>query len=176
MPHRMVGVGRGHVGRQRQANEDAFRVMNPQNVWILADGMGGHAAGQIASQMAVEETSRFITDALRDPQLEWPFERDLQLGIEENALINGVRVANVRIYNRSIKDLPSWLRSGLAEVFRSDTVLMAERLRCSLSALGYFTYPSAAIDDHVVVVTHKGLSVEFDDFSSSCLCVRERSL
>ena len=35
----------------------------------------------------------------------------------------------------------SWLRSGLAEVFRSDTVLMAERLRCSLSALGYFTYP-----------------------------------
>ena len=104
MPNRMVGVGRSHVGRQRKANEDAFRVMNPQNVWILADGMGGHAAGQIASQMAVEEVSRFISDALRDPKVEWPFERDLQLGLEENALINGVRVANVRIYNRSIKD------------------------------------------------------------------------
>lgn len=104
MPHRMVGVGRSHVGRQRKANEDAFRVMNPQNVWILADGMGGHAAGQIASQMAVEEISRFLSDTLRNAHVEWPFDRDLQLGLEENALINGVRIANVRIYNRSIKD------------------------------------------------------------------------
>jgi protein phosphatase len=100
----MVGVGQSDVGRQRQANEDAFKVMNPQRLWLLADGMGGHAAGQIASKMAVEEVSRFMQELLHDPLLTWPFERDLALPLEENALMNALRVANVRIYNRSIKE------------------------------------------------------------------------
>jgi len=111
MPHKMVGVGRSHVGRQRKVNEDAFRVLNAHRLWILADGMGGHAAGQVASQMAVEEVSRFMTETLRAPNLRWPFDRDLAQSLEENALVNAARVANVRIYNRSIKE-PKYFGMG----------------------------------------------------------------
>ena len=104
MAYRFIAAGGSHVGRQRKVNEDAFLVLNQHQLCILADGMGGHAAGQLASQMAVEEVSRFMVDTLQSPQFVWPFDQDPQKIYEENALINATRVANVRIYNRALKD------------------------------------------------------------------------
>ena len=104
MSYRMIAVGHSDVGRQRQNNEDSFVVLNQNHLWILADGMGGHAAGQIASQLAVDEIVRFLTQTIYEPNFRWPFEHDVRLNIEENALIHSIRTANVRIYNRSLKD------------------------------------------------------------------------
>ena len=42
------------VGRKRQHNEDAFAVDGELGLFVVADGMGGHAAGEVASQRAVE--------------------------------------------------------------------------------------------------------------------------
>ena len=115
MSHRIIAAGHSDVGRQRQANEDAFRLVNTHRLWILADGMGGHAAGQIASQIAVDEIAQFIAHSINHPQFRWPFEQNLNQSFEENALMNAVRVANVRIYNRSLKD-PKCLGMGTTVV------------------------------------------------------------
>ena len=46
--------GGSDVGRRRQMNEDAFLCDDTLGLWLVADGMGGHAAGEVASQEAVD--------------------------------------------------------------------------------------------------------------------------
>jgi serine/threonine protein phosphatase PrpC len=51
---RIVSGGRSDVGQQRANNEDCFRMVQPLNLYVVSDGMGGEAHGEIASAMAVE--------------------------------------------------------------------------------------------------------------------------
>lgn len=53
-PLRRTGTGLSDVGRKRQSNEDAFYLDDRLGLYVVADGMGGHAAGEVASQEAVE--------------------------------------------------------------------------------------------------------------------------
>ena len=52
-PSRWIGIGRTHIGCIRSSNQDTYGVLNDQGVWFVADGMGGHAGGDIAAQTAV---------------------------------------------------------------------------------------------------------------------------
>ena len=58
------GYGRTHVGRKRLANEDSYWILPHHSLFIVADGMGGHAGGQIASTIATHEMGRQVTQLL----------------------------------------------------------------------------------------------------------------
>src|SRR5262245_47826246 len=53
-PLRRKGYGLSDIGKKRTTNEDAFFLDDELGLYVVADGMGGHAAGEIASQEAVE--------------------------------------------------------------------------------------------------------------------------
>jgi serine/threonine protein phosphatase PrpC len=53
-PLRRTGTGLTDLGRKRQTNEDAYYLDDMLGLYVVADGMGGHAAGEVASQEAVE--------------------------------------------------------------------------------------------------------------------------
>ncbi len=52
-PQQWTGVGRTETGHVRTSNQDALALLNDCGVWIVADGMGGHPAGDVAAQTAV---------------------------------------------------------------------------------------------------------------------------
>ncbi len=54
-------AGRTDIGIIRSGNEDNYLMLPEQGVFIVADGMGGHAAGEVASEMAVQTIARGLT-------------------------------------------------------------------------------------------------------------------
>ncbi len=60
------GTGLTDQGLVRQSNQDTFAIENSLGLWVIADGMGGHAGGQIASQLAVNSIVDYIGTAKRE--------------------------------------------------------------------------------------------------------------
>src|SRR5437667_3317792 len=91
------------VGRQRQHNEDTFLVEKTANLFLVADGMGGHAAGEIASRIAVDSISEFILHSKEDDGT-WPHAYDEHYRRSTNKLMAAVRMANTRVLEAMRKD------------------------------------------------------------------------
>lgn len=97
-------AGRTDVGRQRDQNEDAFILLPDFGAFAVADGLGGHRSGQLASQLAVSTLSDFFTITV-GADATWPFPYDDRLSEEENYLNTAARLANRRIFDRSQKTM-----------------------------------------------------------------------
>lgn len=97
-------MGDTHVGMKRTHNEDTFMLAEEDNLFVVADGMGGHASGEVASQMAVDTLREFFRSTAADPEATWPYKMDKALGYEENRLITGIKLANLRIFEAAQKD------------------------------------------------------------------------
>jgi PPM family protein phosphatase len=63
MPIQIRAAGLTDVGRKRKMNEDSFTTADNLGLYVVADGMGGHAAGEVASRLAVESILRHMTNA-----------------------------------------------------------------------------------------------------------------
>jgi len=96
--------GDTNVGMKRTHNEDNFSIIEESGLYIVADGMGGHASGEVASKMAVDAMREFFAATANDPERTWPYKMDRSKGYEENRLITGIKLANLRIYESAQRD------------------------------------------------------------------------
>ena len=101
---RLSHAGTSDVGRKRTHNEDAYLLLPEENLFCVADGMGGHASGEVAARIAVEEMAEFFRMTGRDEEATWPYKMDPARGYDENRLLTGVKLANLRIFERSATD------------------------------------------------------------------------
>lgn len=99
---RALAAGLTDVGLQRDHNEDSFVIAPEFNLYIVADGMGGHRAGDVASKMATESITEFFRATSREDAT-WPFHFDTNLSEEENRLVAGIRLANRQIFDKGIR-------------------------------------------------------------------------
>ncbi|MBL8743038.1 MAG: Stp1/IreP family PP2C-type Ser/Thr phosphatase [Myxococcales bacterium] len=57
---RSIAAGQTDIGRERNHNEDRFILLPEFNVFVVADGMGGHQSGEVASRMAASTIASFF--------------------------------------------------------------------------------------------------------------------
>jgi protein phosphatase len=89
---------------RRNHNEDCFGILEEEQLVLVADGMGGHAAGEVASGIATIEVGKFYGRSAHMPDMKFPFEEDPRLSKLENRLVCAFKVANRRIFQTATSD------------------------------------------------------------------------
>jgi PPM family protein phosphatase len=97
---RLSAHGATHPGR-RASNEDALLIDHALGLFVVADGMGGHKAGEVAAQLAIDAIREFVEDSRDTSDLTWPFGVDPALSTNANRLRTAVRMANNRVLEAS---------------------------------------------------------------------------
>jgi serine/threonine protein phosphatase PrpC len=91
-------------GRVRKVNEDSFFSDPVLQLFIVADGLGGHAAGEVASKLAVETISGFVRRIDEEGELSWPYGIEPTLSFGGNLLRTAVHLANRRVFRAAERD------------------------------------------------------------------------
>jgi protein phosphatase len=86
-------------GLVRRANEDSYVCNDELKLYAVADGLGGHSAGEVASRLATEALEEFIARAQDPARAAWPYGFDPGLTFDMNRLRTAVRLANHRVFS-----------------------------------------------------------------------------
>lgn len=95
--------GLSDPGPVRKINEDSFLCDTDLRLFIVADGLGGHSAGEVASGLAVDTISGFIRRTEEDSELSWPYGIEPALSFGANVLRTAVYLANRRVFRAAEK-------------------------------------------------------------------------
>lgn len=162
-------------GRLRPINEDSYRISLDQNLFVLSDGMGGAAKGEVASAIAVESVIASMRENAAPDSPEFSASNS-DFSNETNFLVRAIKMANREIHEHGIRDAScrgmgstivaariGGSRLSLAHVgdsraylFRADTLqqltsdhsLVAEQVRH-----GLMSYEQAAVSELQSVLT-----------------------
>ena len=97
-----TAAGLSDVGLQREHNEDSFCIASEHRLFVVADGMGGHRAGDIASRMATAEVRAFFDASEVDAGTWRNDDEENSLAPIQQRLVSAVKLANQRIFQASI--------------------------------------------------------------------------
>lgn len=152
-------AGNTDVGMKRKHNEDNFLLVPEQDLFVVADGMGGHNAGEVASAMAVESIASFFQESVGDPDYTWPVKSDPTQSETANRLVVAVKLANLRIYESQAADIQKkGMGTTVVAIVRdADRILSAHAgdSRCYMLRAGAL---SQVTEDHSLLNNYKKIA------------------
>src|SRR5947208_3442089 len=89
---------RTHPGAVRPINEDSVAWEPDLSFVAIADGMGGHNAGEVASKLAIDTVRGFLQKSASSNDFTWPFGVDPALSFAANRLMTAMKIANRRVF------------------------------------------------------------------------------
>ncbi|HRI10604.1 MAG TPA: Stp1/IreP family PP2C-type Ser/Thr phosphatase [Nannocystaceae bacterium] len=102
-PHRIRFAGKTDIGQVRSQNEDSILVPSEMALAVVSDGMGGHACGDVASQITVETLDEFYRESAKASPPTWPLKLPT-MEVERHRMATGIKLANLRIFETASAD------------------------------------------------------------------------
>jgi serine/threonine protein phosphatase PrpC len=87
------------VGRRRSLNEDA--IYAGDSLFVVCDGMGGHKAGEVASQLAIDVIGNFVKRSAEDTEITWPYGFHRAVSFDGNRLRTAIKLANRAVFRKA---------------------------------------------------------------------------
>jgi protein phosphatase len=149
--------GVSHPGNTRPINEDAMTWDLDLGFVAVADGMGGHQAGEVASSLALDVILNFMRKSAATDDYTWPFGVNPRVSLTANRLGTALKLGNRRVFKRS-EEVPDYLGMGTTVV-----ALVVEGSRVTFASVGdsrIYAYKEGALqqltrDDSWVVMLSK---------------------
>ncbi|MGE0086405.1 MAG: PP2C family serine/threonine-protein phosphatase [Desulfococcaceae bacterium] len=113
------------VGMKRKGNEDALFLDDALRLYVVSDGMGGHQAGEVASDLVVKTVKDYMERFRGKEEVEELEDSDADLSKQANRLMSGIRLANQVVYQaaRSKNSYRGMGATVSAVCFTDDTVI-----------------------------------------------------
>lgn len=110
----IASAGLSDIGRKRHSNQDYFLIDDAHRLYLVADGMGGHQAGEVASQLVVDSIRQYFSASAPDRDTTETAQQDPFLSPEANRLREAISYANQQVYqagegNKAYKGMGSTL-------------------------------------------------------------------
>jgi protein phosphatase len=93
--------GISNVGSVRTSNQDRVLTDHTLNLFVVADGMGGHRHGETAAELAISTIQHYIDSTREKFDASWPFGYNFDLSIDSNRLATGIRLANRQVWRHA---------------------------------------------------------------------------
>jgi protein phosphatase len=100
----LESAGITDIGKKRKGNEDALFLDDALGLYVVADGMGGHQAGEIASQLVVKTISEYILHSKNNGGTGKNNGSDKTLSVEANRLLSGICLSNKVVHEAALDD------------------------------------------------------------------------
>jgi len=173
--------GISDVGLRRDGNEDSFSVEDSLGLYVVADGMGGHLAGEVASRICIEIINKTFQKWIKDEASEEEiFGRpDSSLSLEGNYIRSSIRLANRVVYElASEQEQYHGMGTTVAVLFVTPSLIIAANVGDSRIYLIRDGEIERLSKDHSIVAeqVEMGIMTEEEAANSSMKHILTRSL